>query len=137
MLFSHTSIQEFFPGFFIISFNKLVNVTWDDERAFNQKFGILSIPDDFHFWGLVNAAFSSSRVMCSHSSSFTFSFPFSIFPIQLADTFSGFFLSPYPFSKTFSIELFGIRLEDLVLPVEFVTFIKLSFRLCFYLYFLL
>ena len=49
-----------FPGFSIISFNNLVNVKWDDEREFNQKFGTLSIPGDFHFWDLVNAALSSS-----------------------------------------------------------------------------
>ena len=49
-----------FPGFCIISFNNLVNVKWDGERAFNQIFGTLSIPGDFHFWDLVNAALSSS-----------------------------------------------------------------------------
>ena len=49
-----------FSGFCIISFNNLVNVTWDDERAFNQKFGTLSIPGDFYFWDLVDAALSSS-----------------------------------------------------------------------------
>ena len=36
-----------FSGFSIISFNNLVNVKWDDKRAFNQKFGTLSIPGDF------------------------------------------------------------------------------------------
>ena len=61
-----------FSGFSIISFNNLVNVKWDDERAFNQKFGTLSIPGDFHSWDLVNVAFSSSTVMFSHSCSFTF-----------------------------------------------------------------
>ena len=45
-----------FPGFCILSFNNLVNVKWDNERAFKQKFGTLSIPGDFHFWGLANAA---------------------------------------------------------------------------------
>ena len=49
-----------FSGFSIISFSKLVNVTWDDERAFNQKFRTLSAPDGFHFCDLVNAVFSSS-----------------------------------------------------------------------------
>ena len=47
-----------FSGFCIISFSKLVNVTLDDERAFNQKFGTLSIPGDFHFFDLIIAAFS-------------------------------------------------------------------------------
>ena len=64
-----------------------------------------------------------------------------------------FFLSPYPFPELFdtvhrwlfffhslvflyfSIEIFGVRLEDLILPVEFITFIKSCFPLCFYLYF--
>ena len=35
----------------------------------------------------------------------------------------------------FSIEFFGIRLEDLILPVQLVTFIKSSFPLCFCFYF--
>ena len=66
-----------------------------------------------------------------------------------------FFLFPYPFSELFynvlrwcffyrnlilhhfSIEFLGIRLEDLIVPVEFATFIKSYFPLCFYLYFLL
>ena len=37
----------------------------------------------------------------------------------------------------FSTEFFGIRLKDFILPVKFVTFIKSSFPLRFYLYFLL
>ena len=49
-----------FSGFYVISFNNLVNVKWDDERAFNQKFGTLSIPGDFYFWDLADAALSSS-----------------------------------------------------------------------------
>ena len=61
--FPCTSFQEFFSAFCIISFNKLVNKKWDDERAFNQKFGTLSIPGDFHFGDLVNSAFSSSTVI--------------------------------------------------------------------------
>ena len=68
---------------------------------------------------------------------------------------TSFSLSPYPFAEVFytvlrwcflyhnlvfsyfSIEFFGIRLKDIILPVKFVTFIKSSFPLCFYLYFLL
>ena len=144
-----------FCGFCIISFNKLVNVAQVDERAFDQKFGTLSIPGDFHFWDLVNVAFNSITVTLSHSCSFTFSFHLSIFPAQLADILEAFFLSPYPLPELFYtvlrwyffyhnlifphffIEFFGIRLEDLILPVEFVTFIKSSFPLCSYLYFLL
>ena len=37
-----------FSGICIISFSNLVNVTWDDERPFNQKFGTLLITGDFH-----------------------------------------------------------------------------------------
>ena len=95
-----------FSGFCIISLNKLVNVTWDDERAFNQKFEALSIPGDFHFWDMVNAAFSSSTVMFSHSGSFSFSFPFSIFPTQLADILQAFFSPHVPF-QNFSILSLG------------------------------
>ena len=68
---------------------------------------------------------------------------------------TSFFLSPYLFPELFytvlrwcffyhnlaflyfSIEFFGIYLEDFILPAEFVTFIKLSFHLCFCLYSLL
>ena len=39
--------------------------------------------------------------------------------------------------RYFSIEFFGTSLEDLILSLEFGTFIKSSFPLCFYLYFLL
>ena len=100
--------SEVFSGFCIISFNKLVNVTWDDERAFNQKFGTLLIPGDFHFWDLVNASFSSSTVMFSHSYSFTFSFSFSIFPIQLADILQTFFSPHIPFQNFSILSLRGI-----------------------------
>ena len=115
----------------------------------------LSIPGDFHFWDLVNAAFSSSMVTFSHSCSLTFLFPFYIFVTQLADILQAFFSSHFLFQNFpvlslggvffyhnlvfphFFVEFFGIRLEDLVLLVEFVTFIRSSFPLCFYLYFLL
>ena len=65
---------------------------------------------------------------------------------------TSFFLSPDPFLtflyrwcffyynfhfRYFSIEVFGIRLEDFILPVKFVTFIKSPFPLCFYLEFML
>ena len=87
-----------------------------------KKFGTLPIPSDFHFWNLVNAAFSSraviffhfqnlvnaafcsSTVMFSHFCLFNFSFPFSIFPIQLADILQ-FFFSPYSFPELFYIIL--------------------------------
>ena len=70
---SHIHSGVFF-GFCIISFNELVSTTWDNERAYNQKFGTLSIPGDFHFWDLVNAAFISSTVIFSHCCTFIFSF---------------------------------------------------------------
>ena len=68
---SHIHVVAF-SGFSIISFNNLVNIKWDNERAFNQKFGTLSIAGDFHFWDLVSAALSLSTVMFCHSCSFTF-----------------------------------------------------------------
>ena len=143
-----------FYGFCIISFSKLVNVTWHDKRPFNQRFGLLSLPGDFNFWDLVNAASSASTVMFYHSCSFTFSFPFSIFPIQLADIFQAFVSPHIPFQNfyvvplgrffyhnlvfpNFSIEFFGVCLEDLILPVAFVRFIKSPFSLCFWLHCLL
>ena len=143
-----------FSGFWIISFSKLVNRTWDDKRAFKQKFGTLSILGDFHLWDLVNAAFSSRTIIFSHSCYVIFSFSFSILPIQLAHILQPFF-PPHPFPELFctvvrwsffchrlvfryfSIEFFGTSLENLILSLEFGTFIKSSFPLCFYLYFLL
>ena len=143
-----------FSGFCIILFNKLVNVTWDGQRGFNQNFKTLSIPGDFHFGDLINAGFSSSTAMFFHSCSFTFLFSFSIFPIQLARHITRFFLYLHFFLELFyavlrqcffyrnlifpyfSIEFFCICLEDLIFSVEFVTFIK-SFFVCSYLYFLL
>ena len=111
--------SEAFSGFCIISFNNLVNVKRDNERAFNQKFGTLSIPGDFHFWDLVNAALSSSTVMFCHSCYFTFSFPFSILPIQLAYILQAFFSPNNPFQK-FSI-----------LPLGGVSFTITCFFSCF------
>ena len=72
MLFPRTSSQEFFSMFSISSVSKLVNVAWDDERAFNQEIGTLLILVDFRFWDLISAAFSSSMVIFSYSCSFTF-----------------------------------------------------------------
>ena len=51
-----------FSGFGIISLNNLVNVKWDDEMTSNQESEILSIPGDFHFWDLVNAALTLFRM---------------------------------------------------------------------------
>ena len=108
MLFALTSIQEFFFGFCIIFVSKPVNVTWDDESAFNQKFGTLSIPRYFNFWDLVNAAFSSSTVIFSYSCTFTFSFSFSIFPIQLADILQASFSRYIPFQNFSILSLGGV-----------------------------
>ena len=94
--------------FCIISFSKLVNVTLDDERAFNQKFRTLSISGDFHFGDLVNAAFTSSMVMFSHSCLFTFLFPFPIFPIQLVDMLQAFFSPHIPFQNFSILSLGGV-----------------------------
>ena len=94
-------------GFFIISFNKIVNVTWDDEIAFDKKIGTLSVSCDFHFWDLVNAAFSSSTVVFPHSCYFNFPFPFSIFPIQLADKRQAFFSPHISFQNFFILSIHG------------------------------
>ena len=147
-----------FTGFCIISLSKLVEVTWDDERAFNLKFETSSIPRDYHFWDLVSATFSSSLVMFSHycfPHSLHFLISFLHIPYPACRHITSFFLSPYLFPELFytvlrwcffyhnlaflyfSIEFFGIYLEDFILPAEFVTFIKLSFHLCFCLYSLL
>ena len=72
---------------------------------------------------------------CRHLTSFfLFSYPFpELFYTVLRGCFF-YHVSVFPY---FSVEFFGIRLEDFILPVKFVTFIKSPFRLCFYLYFLL
>ena len=103
-----------FSGFCIISFSKLANVTWDDKRPFNQRFGLLSIPGDFNFWDLVNVASSASTVMFSHSCSFTFSFPFSKFPIQLADIFQEFVSPHIPFQNFYAVALSRFFYHNLV-----------------------
>ena len=152
MLLPRTSIKVFFSGFLIISFNNFLNVIWDDDRAFNQKFEALLIPDGFHFWDLVSAALSSFTVIFSYSCFFNYLFPLHIpYPARRHITSS--FLSPYPFPELFYISLvgvsftitlfffyfsrkfFAIRLEYFILFVKFVTFIKSSFPLCFYLCF--
>ena len=149
-----------FTGFCIISLSKLVEVTWDDERAFNLKFETSSIPRDYHFWDLVSATFSSSLVMFSHycfPHSLHFLISFLHIPYPACRHITSFFLSPYPISLSrnflyflswcffyynliffyFSIKFFPIGLEYFILSVKFFTFIKSSFPLCFYLYFLL
>ena len=104
---SHIHSGVFF-GFCIVFVSKPVNVTWDDESAFNQKFGTLSIPHYFNFWDLVNAAFSSSTVIFSYSCTFTFSFSFSIFLIQLADILQAFFSRHIPFQNFSILSLGGV-----------------------------
>ena len=87
--------SEDFSGFRIISISKLVNVTCEDERAFNQKFKTLSIPSDFHFWDLVKFKYG-------------YVFPFLFFyflifflriPYPAPRHITGFFFSPYPFPE--------------------------------------
>ena len=72
-------------------------------KSIKHKFGIFSIPGDFHFWNLVNAAFSSSTVMFLRSCCFTFSFSFSIFAVQLTDILESFFCLHTSF-QDFSIQ---------------------------------
>ena len=154
MLFLRPCIQGFFSGFSIISFTKLVNVTWDNKKEFYRKSGTLSIPGDFHFWDSVNAAISSSTIMFSHSVLLLSHYlsPYSISSLQI---YCKPFYLPISLSRTFvycpwrcffynnlvfyylSVKFLGISLENFILPVEFVTFIKSSFPLFFYLYFLL
>ena len=113
VVLSHIHLGAF-SGFCIISFNSLVKVKWDDERAFNQKFGTLSIPGDFHFWDLVNAALSSSTVMFCHSCSFTFSFYFSILPIQLADILQASFSPHIPLAVFYTVLRWFFLYHDLL-----------------------
>ena len=144
-----------FYGFWIISFSKLVNLTWGDERTFNPKFGTLSIPGDFRFWDMFNAFFSSSSAKCFPIPVHLLSHFLSPYFLSSLQTYYDFFLSPIFLSRNFftvfrwcfffhnlvfpyfSIESFAIRLEDPFMSVEFVTCIKSFFPLCFYLHFFL
>ena len=108
-----------FSGFSIISFNNLVNVKWDDGRAFNQKFGTLSVTGDFNFWNLVNAALRSSFAI----------------PVSLASHF----LSPYYLSsfqtyyKLFSLPISLCRsflyCPQMVFPLPQLGFFLFLYRI--------
>ena len=119
---SHIHLGDF-SGFRIISFNNHVNVTWDDERVFNQKFGTFSIPRDFHFLDLANTALSSS----------TFMFPI---PVPLLSHF----LSPYSLSslQTYLQAFFSPHIpfqNFFTLSLDDVSFTITFFSLFFYRFF--
>ena len=108
MLFPRTCIQEFSSGFCIISFSKLVKVTWEDERAFNQnlelcQFQVISISGN---WSLlpsveVRLFFPIPVLLLSH-------FSFSILPIQRADILQAFFSPNIPFQNFPILSLGGV-----------------------------
>ena len=125
---SHT--QSVISRFCIISFSKLVNVIRGDERAFDQKLGTLSVPGDLHFWDLVNAFFSSSKVMFPHFRLHTCSFPLFLEDFILLVEFVMFInhLSLYVFTCIFcfsSCSILGISMTFVILYflITFLAFL--------------
>ena len=114
VLHSHFHLGVF-SRFCIISFNKLVNSTWDDERAFNKKF-------------VTSRQFPFLRYLsqCCFQFKYGYVFPFLFLyflisflhiPYLACRHIVRFFLSPYPFPELFYTVLsWCFFYHDLIFP---------------------
>ena len=98
MLFLRPCIQGFFSGFSIISFTKLVNVTWDNKKEFYGKSKLSQFQVIF-ISGTRSMLPSVQVRLCFPIPFFYFLIIFLHIPFPACRYIASLFISPYPFPE--------------------------------------